>query len=93
MISRDAILAEPGARSRNQYLSSRSVSRLVAVSSNLETALSLKLCKLWCCHRRLCEKNMKQIKLKNDASVNSDATQTKVILIIIYRDKCYYRKE
>ncbi|TNN12173.1 hypothetical protein EWB00_004005, partial [Schistosoma japonicum] len=46
------------------------VSRLVAVSSNLETALGLKLCKLWCCHRRLCEKNMKQIKLKNDASVN-----------------------
>ncbi|TNN05121.1 carbohydrate kinase domain-containing [Schistosoma japonicum] len=44
MISRDAIRAEPGARSRTQYLLSRSVPRLFAVPSNFETALSLKLC-------------------------------------------------
>ncbi|KAH8856186.1 ubiquitin-activating enzyme E1 C [Schistosoma japonicum] len=77
MISRDAIRAEPGARSRTQYLLSRSVPRLFAVPSNLETALSLKLCELWCYHRRLCEKTIQKRKLEVDMSVNSDATQTK----------------
>ncbi|CAH8538275.1 unnamed protein product [Schistosoma rodhaini] len=76
MVTRDVYLAESTPRSQTQYLLSRSISRLFSVPGNLETALSLRLCELWCYHRRLCEKSLQKRKF-NDMSVNNDIIQTK----------------
>ncbi|CAH8512202.1 unnamed protein product [Schistosoma mattheei] len=76
MVTRDIYLAESTPRSQTRYLLSRSVSRLFSVPSNLETALSLRLCELWCYHRRLCEKALQKRKL-DDLSINNDVIQTK----------------
>ncbi|VDP27844.1 unnamed protein product [Schistosoma curassoni] len=76
MVTRDIYLAESTPRSQTRYLLSRSVSRLFSVPSNLETALSLRLCELWCYHRRLCEKALQKRKL-DDLSINNDIIQTK----------------
>ncbi|KAH9586876.1 meiosis-specific component of sister chromatid cohesion complex [Schistosoma haematobium] len=76
MVTRDIYLADSTPRSQTRYLLSRSVSRLFSVPSNLETALSLRLCELWCYHRRLCEKALQKRKL-DDLSLNNDVIQTK----------------
>ncbi|VDP31803.1 unnamed protein product [Schistosoma margrebowiei] len=76
MVTRDFYLAESTPRSQTRHLLSRSVSRLFSVPGNLETALSLRLCDLWCYHRRLCEKALQKRKL-DDLSINNDVIQTK----------------
>ncbi|CAI2727693.1 unnamed protein product [Schistosoma spindalis] len=46
MVTRNVYLAESTPRSQTRHLLSRSVSRLFSVPSNLETALSLRLCEI-----------------------------------------------
>ncbi|CAH8493828.1 unnamed protein product [Schistosoma turkestanicum] len=78
MVTRDTYLAESAPRSQTQHLLSRSVPRLFSVPSNLETALSLRLCELWCYHRRLCEKALQKRKWDElSVDLDEDPVQTK----------------
>ncbi|VDP69875.1 unnamed protein product [Echinostoma caproni] len=55
MVPLESLLAEPASRTKTRYLLSRCVPRLLALPANLETALSIRLCELWCRHRRMGE--------------------------------------
>ncbi|CAL8093452.1 unnamed protein product [Calicophoron daubneyi] len=71
MVLHDTLLAEPSSRTKTRYLLSRCVPRLLALPASIETALSARLCDVWCRHRRWCE-DMLTASLTVDHLVPSD---------------------